>query len=216
KKQYMDFVPVRRESVKVLKSEEKKVSKAKRSVGATKPVKTARAVKAAGVVKTVGDAPKKTGAVTFASEKKTGLGAIENLNARFVKSDVPKRPLSQKSHFTESKTGIMAAKAQKIGNRKPTIKADKPVEKSKKNLEDKKVYKMPSTPFINQNKVQKRPLSKNVYAKKVVAPKEEPKGPVTIISKPEKQAHVGLIVTIILTIILGAAAGTIAFLLLPK
>ena len=78
------------------------------------------------------------------------------------------------------------------------------------------VYKTPSTPFINQDKVLKRPLSKNVYPKKIEVPKEEPKGPVTIIAKPEKQAHVSLIVAIILTIILGAAAGTVAFLLLPK
>ncbi|MBR2543557.1 hypothetical protein IKF03_03100 [Candidatus Saccharibacteria bacterium] len=80
-----------------------------------------------------------------------------------------------------------------------------------------KVFKMPKPNFINQDKVVKRPLSKNVYRKKVsVPPKEEPKGPVTIITKPEKQAHVSLIITIILTIILGAAAGTVAFLLLPK
>ena len=76
---------------------------------------------------------------------------------------------------------------------------------------------MPRPQFINQDKVVKRPLSKNVYRKKPpVPPKEEPKGPVTIITKPEKRAHVGLVVTIIITIILGAAAGTVAFLLLPK
>ena len=79
-----------------------------------------------------------------------------------------------------------------------------------------KVFKMPKPQFINQDKIIKRPLSKNVYRKKVVVPDEEPKGPVTIITKPDKQAHVSLIVTIILTIILGAAAGTVAFLLLPR
>ena len=63
----------------------------------------------------------------------------------------------------------------------------------------------------------KRPLSGNIYRKEIAAAvKEEPKGPVTIIAKPEKNSHVGVIVTIILTIILGAAAGTVAFLLLPK
>ena len=45
---------------------------------------------------------------------------------------------------------------------------------------------------------------------------EKPTGPVTIISKPEKESKVSLVVTIIITIILGAAAGTVAFLLLPK
>jgi len=55
-----------------------------------------------------------------------------------------------------------------------------------------------------------------VYKKKIVAPKEEPLGPMTIIEKPEKDSKVGMVVAIILTIILGAAAGTVAFLLLPK
>ena len=72
-------------------------------------------------------------------------------------------------------------------------------------------------PKFVKTEVEKRPLSKNVYQKKVVTPKEEkPSKPVTIIHKPEKDSKVGLIVTIIITIILGAAAGTVAFLLLPK
>ena len=77
-------------------------------------------------------------------------------------------------------------------------------------------YKVSQTRFVNTDKVVKRPLSKNVYQKKVVEPKEVPQGPVTIIQKPEKDSKVGLVVTIIITIILGAAAGTVAFLLLPK
>ena len=81
---------------------------------------------------------------------------------------------------------------------------------------NKGVYAVPKPSFINQNKVVKRPLSKNVYQKKVEAAPEEPKGPVTIISKTEKDSKTGLIVTIIITVILGAAAGTVAFLLLPK
>ncbi len=79
----------------------------------------------------------------------------------------------------------------------------------------------PKANFINQEKVVKRPLSKNVYRKRLEeklqdSPTETPQGPVTIISKPEKDAHIGVIVTVIITIILGAAAGTVAFLLLPK
>ena len=77
--------------------------------------------------------------------------------------------------------------------------------------------KLPPKPkFVNTEKVAKRPLSKNVYPKKVVAPKEEPAAPVAIISKSEEDSKVGLVVAIIITIILGAAAGTVAFLLLPK
>lgn len=76
----------------------------------------------------------------------------------------------------------------------------------------------PRAHFVNTEKVAKRPLSKNVYQKKiVVVPEEEKsKGPVKIIDKPKKDSKAGLVVTIIITIILGATAGTVAFLLLPK
>lgn len=77
-------------------------------------------------------------------------------------------------------------------------------------------YNVPKSPFINQGSVAKRPLSKNVYQKKVQPTKEGNQGPVAIISRPEKDSKAGVVVGIILTIILGAAAGTIAFLLLPK
>lgn len=83
-------------------------------------------------------------------------------------------------------------------------------------MSNKKVMTIPQSPFINQAKVEKRPLSKNVYKKKIEATKEPKTGPVTIIAKPEKEKHAGLVVTIIVTIILGAVAGTVAFLLLPK
>ena len=77
---------------------------------------------------------------------------------------------------------------------------------------------VPKAHFVNTEKVTKRPLSKNVYPKKtVVAPKEEsPSKPIRIIDKPEKDSKTGLVGTILITIILGAAAGTVAFLLLPK
>lgn len=166
---------------------------------------------------------RKSTSVGFSGEKKAKLGTIENLNTHFVRSDVPKRPLSRAAHFTTGKTGVAAAKARKVGMRATTsIKSvekqvqnsvQNPVENSHKTA----IYRTPNTPFIKQNQVTKRPLSKNVYPKKQpITPQEEPKGPVTIISKPEKDAHVGMIIAIILTIILGAAAGTVAFLLLPK
>ena len=76
----------------------------------------------------------------------------------------------------------------------------------------------PKAHFVNTEKIKKRPLSKNAYPKKEIpVPKEErPSAPVKIIDKPAKDSKAGLIVTIIITIILGAAAGTVAFLLLPK
>lgn len=72
------------------------------------------------------------------------------------------------------------------------------------------------TPFVNTEKVEKRPLSKVANVKKVVVPEEEPSGPVTIIHKPERDSKMGLVAAIVITIILGATAGTVAFLLLPK
>ena len=79
---------------------------------------------------------------------------------------------------------------------------------------------VPKAKFVNTEKIAKRPLSKsakNVYVKKIVEPEEKVNAkPVKIIDKPEKDSKVGMVVAIIITIILGAAAGTVAFLLLPK
>lgn len=79
-------------------------------------------------------------------------------------------------------------------------------------------FEAPRARFVNTEKVAKRPLSKNVYPKKVMVPEEveKPSKPVTIINKPEKDSKMGMVVAIIITIILGAAAGTVAFLLLPN
>ncbi len=243
KKQYMDFVPTAKRpsgTKKPVKEKTVVMPNAKPRVKKTVAKPTVKKVARTSAVKPVAKSvvkpakrpiPKPTEAVAFSGEKMPKLGMIEDLNPKFVKTDVPKRPLSSRatngSHFRAEKTGIAATKAQKIGNRantKNSVRTEvKPVEKSvensKKSLAAKSTYQPPKNPFINQGKVEKRPLSKNVYTKKVAIPKEilkEPKGPVTIISKPEKDAPVGLIVAIILTIILGAAAGTVAFLLLPK
>ena len=75
------------------------------------------------------------------------------------------------------------------------------------------------SPFIRTASVEKRPLSNSVATRKpnlTKISKDEPSDPATIIEKPEKDAHVGIIVTVILTIVFGAAIGTAAFLLLPK
>lgn len=220
KKQYMDFVPSKAQTKTTTVKRSAKAPVAK--VGRTTGVKSQKVVK-----KTEIDTPKvqlrATKKVAFTGEEKPVLGKVENLNTRFVKSDVPKRPLNKAPHFTTGRTGIATIKAQKVGLKSQA--SAKPVEKhveKSKTAKSKATYQTPKSPFVNQGKVAKRPLSKNVYPKKVEAAVSEAvagmdsKGPVTIISKPEKQAHVGMIVTIILTIILGAAAGTVAFLLLPK
>ncbi len=192
-KRYMDFVPAK--AKKKVDSNPKAKSSTKTEVIVPKP-------KAKVVTK------KPSERKVVAEKNDARLGIIEDL-----RSVEYKEPTVQKSHFNEKKDGIRAIKAKKVGSRgtvsgKPSGLTTKPKNDG--------VYKTPKSPFINQDKIIKRPLSKNVYQKKVEIPKEEPKGPVTIITKPEKQAHVSLIVTIILTIILGAAAGTVAFLLLPK
>lgn len=131
-----------------------------------------------------------------------------------------------KKPIVAKKTPLEEAKAQKLVGRKPKKTGLRPVENSVENLgkietierkrTENATYKMPNNPFINQEKVVKRPLSKNVYQKNAVPTEEKPSGPVTIISKPAKDKNISLVVTIIITIILGAAAGTVAFLLLPK
>ncbi len=242
KKQYMDFVPAGKAVAKAVVTPERKVTVASGRKAAARPAtRTVSGVKSAKVrsvtrvtrveaVKPVAKVATKeparareiaqvraTERVGFVNEGK--MGVIEELNPKSVKTDVPKRPLSDKPHFRVEQSEIAKIKARKVVEKPVENPAKKSVEKPKEQAtvkEKSETYQMPKTPFINQGKVEKRPLSKNVYAKKIAVATEEPKGPVTIISKPESQAHVGLIVTIILTIILGAAAGTVAFLLLPK
>lgn len=149
---------------------------------------------------------------------------------KFVKADVKKRPLGSKNAVKvagAAKVGVTAAKAKtavKGAAVAKTATAAK-VATSVKPAAAKPVAKRPAplgqrTKFLNTDKIEKRPLSTVTARKKpVIVPKpieEKPKAPERIISKPEKDSKAGLIIAIILTIILGAAAGTVAFLLLPK
>ena len=164
------------------------------------------------------------------------LGVVEDLNTHFVNTNVPKRSLGEKpvrpvqrpvqsARLTQPTATELKAQKVKAGlsAKSIAVTAKKPTPKPTQKMglsKEKSTYKAPKPTFINQNKVVKRPLSNagNVYHKQssAKAAKEEKKGPVTIIQKPEKEKHIGIIVTIIITIILGAAAGTVAFLLLPK
>ena len=161
----------------------------------------------------------KPGASGFSIKNEPKLGVIEDLQPKFIKTEVEKRPLSDGK---VKKDVVKEAKAKKIGLRKKPKNAEKPEEKAVEKTggtetkERAQVFKTPRPPFINQDKVVKRPLSKNVYTKKIEEPKGEPEGTVTIIAKTKKDKHVSFVVAIIVTIILGAAAGTVAFLLLPK
>ena len=86
------------------------------------------------------------------------------------------------------------------------------------------------SPFINTDKVDKRPLSsiardlakqdemphKNIYARRVAAVKNEKEVPTMVVEggKVKDGSSVSLIIAIILTVILGAAVGAIAYLAL--
>lgn len=147
------------------------------------------------------------------------FGVIEDLQPKFTKTEVQKRPLNNgQSHFANNRGTLAEAKAQKVGVRSAPRVVEKSVEKVTRETSTsvRASYQTPNSPFINQGSVEKRPLSKNVYQKQVVTYEEKPAKPVTIITKEEKDKHVSIVVAIILTIILGAAAGTVAFLLLPK
>ena len=152
-----------------------------------------------------------------AHENGEGFDELETLTVEDVMvEDVPAKKGTKGEKKSESK---------RFGLKKPKME-DATLGEAVKDADDlDKTLKVPKMPglgvlpkarFVNTEKVDKRPLSKNVYQKKVVAPKEEPQGPVTIIAKPEKDSKMGLVITIIITIVLGAAAGTVAFLLLPK
>lgn len=152
------------------------------------------------------------------------MGEIEDLSPKFVNKDVPKRPLGNNSEHKVAikpvkKDDIKEAKSKRLvgmfrgksatGNESKTAIGRKTIEKE--------AFVTPKPMFINQDKVAKRPLSKNVYQKSIVTTKEpRNKAPVAIIAKPEKESKIGLVVAIVLTIVLGAVAGTVAFLLLPK
>jgi hypothetical protein len=86
------------------------------------------------------------------------------------------------------------------------------------------------SPFINTDKVDKRPLSsiardlakqdemphKNIYARRVAAVKHEKEVPTMVVEsgREKDKSGISLIIAIILTIILGAAVGAIAYLAL--
>ena len=149
--------------------------------------------------------PSATDAARAAKSKKVAMKPSSVMGDGMVRM-ATKKPLPAKKPAAKVAASTANTATEEILEQ-VTAKAD--------NLEQ--TMKVPQARFVNTDKVVKRPLSKNVYQKKIVEPKEEePQAPVTIIQKPEKDSKVGLIVTIIITIILGAAAGTVAFLLLPK
>lgn len=207
-KKYIDFVPSKRSSVKAVTTQRTVSRQPAPSVNKTPVTATAK-------LSTTKMVTKKAPTSRVATAKTEAPS----------RRNVPRRPVVEPAMLDgrEVEFGVIEdlgpVRDIEAINVEPKQKLAKAPTESQTKSQSKtqgKTFNIPRTPFINQEKVIKRPLSKNVYAKRVVVPKEEPKGPITIITKPEKDAHVSLIVAVILTIILGAAAGTVAFLLLPK
>ncbi|MBR3252877.1 hypothetical protein IKF84_02300 [Candidatus Saccharibacteria bacterium] len=229
-KRYIDFVPVdRRGGAKpapiVAKKPVAKQPAARKSV-AKQPVARKPVVKQPvkeSVEKPIIASPKPVATFSRNASGKAApqLGVIEDYHPKFVQTEVKKRPLGTKPAVKPA-TRTVAKSATKAA---PVARATGGVRTSSKVVSSKAIQTgAVQANFINVGKVEKRPLSKNVYTKKATAVSEAPKEsvkekskkPVVIIAKPEKDSKVGLIVAVILTIILGAAAGTVAFLLLPK
>lgn len=169
---------------------------------------------------------------------KVKLGEVEDLNPKFVRKDVPKRPLNDGKEPVRSNGSAAEAKSKKIGGRlrlRTSKKAEPKAQtvaarggvasRGRAGSNGQSAYAVPRSPFINQDKVKKRPLSGNTYrssdAKAMAVTsqmidKKAGRKTTTIIDKPAKDSRIGMVVAIILTIILGAVAGTVAFLLLPK
>ncbi|MDO4526609.1 MAG: hypothetical protein Q4B87_00765 [Candidatus Saccharibacteria bacterium] len=150
--------------------------------------------------------PRPAGVSTGRVEPKYGV--IEDYHPKFVQTEVAKRPLGAKAEEKGSTGAVARAKKTAMRAAGGAKAATKPA-----------AMRPVKAKFVNTNKIEKRPLSQGGATPKppVVAPKETPKKkPEVIIAKPAKDSKAGMIVAIILTIILGAAAGTVAFLLLPK
>ena len=155
---------------------------------------------------------------TFSQKAVPNLGVVEDykpINATrktiFTNTNVAKRPLFA-PRPTPKAPDLNAIKSEKI-SRKPINLKKTP--KTAVAPQDFVKFETPKNPFIN-TMVEKRPLSKNVYKPNIIPTKEENSSPVRIIETPKKESKAGLVITIILTIILGAAVGTVAFLLLPR
>ena len=220
-RRYIDFVPVEKRKVP------SPINKPAKKPVAKKPAvkKTEAEILLEEIPLEEMFAEKAEPAGTSTGLKSAKFGVIEDYRPKFVKTEVKKRPLGAKPDSGAKRTAIAVAKKPAV---KPAAKpAVKPAIKTAAASSATKTAAKTKAPagaiqanFINLNKIEKRPLSKNVYAKKPpvapVAKKEESKKPTVIIAKPEKDSKVGMIVAVILTIILGAAAGTVAFLLLPK
>lgn len=209
----------------VKKAAEKKAIR--KTVTRTEKIQTNRASEVP-IEKLFGEKPKKAGVSSGLKEPKYGV--IEDYKPKFVQANIEKRPLGAKKQVARNMGTVnkpastvggssvagksSAAGGSSVASRSSTASRSSAV----KTAASKRMAQPASVKFVNTEKIEKRPLSaKNVYTKKMTTTTHrEPEKPVRIIDKPEKDSKAGLVIAIIMTIILGAAAGTVAFLLLPK
>lgn len=218
KQRYIDFAPVKKKTaVPVRRGAPKRVV-------AKKPVvlKTS-APEEVPVEEIFEEKPRPAG--VSRGLKEPAYGVIEDYQPKFVRAEVKKRPLgagknvSAASGRVTAKSAVRAASGATRG-----VSGGAFATKSAASGAKKASLAPANVRFLNTNKIEKRPLSgtkqivkKAAVPEKVVTEeKKKSKGPERIIAKPDKDSKAGLIIAVILTIILGAAAGTVAFLLLPK
>ena len=246
-KRYIDFVPVDKKGAK----------KAPARVVPKKTASKKAEPKELPMEEIFEEKPRPAGVSTGLEPK---FGVIEDYRPKFVRTEVPKRPLATKPVASSvEKKNVAPKKVVKPAMTRPVVTksgsivrpgapkrpvANRSVTQPKLAIQKtavqrsvaqpKPVAKKPVGPegpritkFLNTNKIEKRPLSRTVP--KFVPPVPEPKfedepekkskkkkTPERIIAMPDKDSRAGMIIAVILTIILGAAAGTVAFLLLPK
>ena len=236
KKQYIDFAPVKKTSQRTASGNSSvrrngQVFSAQQT-SPTKQVRKTTKVAGSGKISRNAAIAKE---VSFSGGPK--LGVLEETTSRFVKTVVDKRPLSGGGAAQSVAVGVdaadlikqrqdgnaklWAAKAIKVKNRtKKTAKtADNGVANSARVKKEANTgYNIPKSPFINQANLSKRPLSKNVYRKpeEITSEFASSTNAVAIVSQPQKESKWRMVIGIIVTAILGAAAGAVAFLLLPK
>ena len=242
KKRYIDFVPVDKKNAKrkaVSDVEDSTLAVRKGAPKRMTPKKPAQTSDELSLEEIFKERAKPAGVSTGLNESK--LGVFEDYQPKFVRTEVAKRPLGTETK-SSAKPKTAAKKPAKISKsvEKPNVakksSVDKPSVARPSAPKSAMISKSSSyiagpmiTKYLRTDKAEKRPLS-SANTKKTVsmhdatlragleakAEKKPQKSPERIISKPDRDSKAGMIIAVILTIILGAAAGTVAFLLLPK
>lgn len=203
-KKYIDFVPTKKKS-SLSGVKTASLTKATKKTSEKTPSRVAVS-RSAGVAQCSAKAMQRSANATRRSAKVTPSRAVKQRGAIYTELPAARKAAPAGDFEFGVVEELTAPKTTAKTTAKATVNAGA-------------AYQIPKSPFINQASVVKRPLSgssKNVYQKKIKPTQEVSSGPVAIVSKPEKDSKAGVVVGIILTIILGAAAGTVAFLLLPK